>query len=93
MSQDREQRIFNAIDSLIAHVVPASPDEDEEEAQERHYGCFDLAKSILEKYAQGGLHPPLSVDTVRLTAIAAPALDPPPSHQTSTTPPTSSSAS
>lgn len=42
-------RITNAIDSLIAHVVPKQPNDTEEAAQERHDTCFELVKSVLER--------------------------------------------
>ncbi|KAL1844519.1 hypothetical protein VTK73DRAFT_2375 [Phialemonium thermophilum] len=48
MSHDRNHRISNAIDSLIAHLVPAVPGDDEETAQERHDNCFELVRSIIE---------------------------------------------
>ncbi|CAM1501082.1 Fc.00g102440.m01.CDS01 [Cosmosporella sp. VM-42] len=41
-------RITNAIDSLIAHLVPSDPDGDEEAAQERHDTCFELVNTILD---------------------------------------------
>lgn len=48
MSQDRNHRISSAIDSLIAHLVPADLQDDEETAQARHDNCFELVRSILE---------------------------------------------
>jgi gamma-tubulin complex component 3 len=42
-------RITNAIDSLITHIIPADPEEDERAAQERHDTCFELVKTIIEK--------------------------------------------
>lgn len=41
-------RISNAIDSLIGHLIPANPREDEETSQARHDDCFELVRSILE---------------------------------------------
>lgn len=41
-------RVTNAIDSLVAHLVPAAPHESEEAAQEHHDACFELAKGILD---------------------------------------------
>ncbi|KAF7545398.1 hypothetical protein G7046_g9574 [Stylonectria norvegica] len=41
-------RITNAIDSLIAHLVPSDANEDEDVAQERHDTCFELVKTILD---------------------------------------------
>ncbi|KND88868.1 Spindle pole body component alp6 [Tolypocladium ophioglossoides CBS 100239] len=41
-------RITSVIDSLIAHMVPSDPDEDENVAQERHDACFELVKSIID---------------------------------------------
>ncbi|KAK3326443.1 Spc98 family-domain-containing protein [Apodospora peruviana] len=49
MSQDRGHRISNAIDSLITHLIPSDPRNDEQAAQERHDACFDLVRSILER--------------------------------------------
>jgi gamma-tubulin complex component 3 len=44
-------RITNAIDSLIAHIVPTDPNDTDEAAQERHDTCFELVKSILDRFA------------------------------------------
>ncbi|KAJ4309489.1 Microtubule-nucleating Tub4p (gamma-tubulin) complex component [Fusarium piperis] len=41
-------RITNAIDSLITHLVPTNPDDTEEVAQERHDTCFEIVKSIID---------------------------------------------
>ncbi|KAM5352297.1 hypothetical protein ACJ41O_005020 [Fusarium nematophilum] len=41
-------RITNAIDSLIAHLVPSNPSDTEEAAQERHDTCFELVRSIID---------------------------------------------
>ncbi|KAH6899663.1 Spc98 family-domain-containing protein [Thelonectria olida] len=41
-------RITNAIDSLIAHIVPTDPNDTDEAAQQRHDTCFELVKSILD---------------------------------------------
>ncbi|KAH8911036.1 hypothetical protein BR93DRAFT_311421 [Coniochaeta sp. PMI_546] len=48
MSLERNSRISNAIDSLIAHLVPADPNDDDQTCQERHDNCFELVRSILE---------------------------------------------
>lgn len=53
MSSHAEQRIHNAVDSLIAHLVPHDTSEDEKTAQEHHDSCFKLVTSILQ-------HPPPS---------------------------------
>lgn len=42
-------RIANAVDSLIAHLVPPNPRESESAAQERHDACFALVKSIIDR--------------------------------------------
>ncbi|KAK4463385.1 Spc98 family-domain-containing protein [Cladorrhinum samala] len=49
MAHDRRNRISNAIDSLITHLVPSNPNDTEQQAQERHDGCFDLVRNILER--------------------------------------------
>ncbi|KAF4508283.1 hypothetical protein G6O67_004687 [Ophiocordyceps sinensis] len=41
-------RIANAIDSLIAHLVPQIPRQDESAARERHDACFARVKSIID---------------------------------------------
>lgn len=41
-------RVTNAIDSLITHLVPAKPHETEDAAQERHDASFELVKAILD---------------------------------------------
>ncbi|PHH61914.1 hypothetical protein CDD81_7719 [Ophiocordyceps australis] len=51
-------RIANAIDSLIAHLVPSSPDDDAEAAQARHNDCVQLVRSIIDSPA----HPAISPD-------------------------------
>ncbi|EON98199.1 putative spindle pole body component alp6 protein [Phaeoacremonium minimum UCRPA7] len=48
MSHERENRIYNAIDSLIAHIIPTDPEEGDDAAQERHDNCFELVKTILD---------------------------------------------
>ncbi|KAK3942277.1 Spc98 family-domain-containing protein [Diplogelasinospora grovesii] len=49
MSHDRSNRISNAIDSLITHLVPGDPQDDEQTAQERHDTCFELVRSIFQR--------------------------------------------
>jgi len=44
-------KLVDAVDRLITHIVPTNPKEDEEAAQERHDNCFELVKNILERYA------------------------------------------
>ncbi|KAH7326286.1 Spc98 family-domain-containing protein [Stachybotrys elegans] len=44
-------RITNAIDSLIAHIIPNDPHEDDAVAQQRHDACFELVKSIIDNPA------------------------------------------
>ncbi|OIW28516.1 hypothetical protein CONLIGDRAFT_380677 [Coniochaeta ligniaria NRRL 30616] len=48
MSLGNNSRISSAIDSLIAHLVPADPDDDDQTSKERHDNCFELVRSILE---------------------------------------------
>lgn len=48
MSLEKNSRVSSAIDSLIAHLVPADLDDDDQTSQERHDNCFELARSILE---------------------------------------------
>lgn len=48
MSANREHRIAGAVDSLIVHLVPNDPREDDEATQERHDNCFELVKTILD---------------------------------------------
>jgi gamma-tubulin complex component 3 len=50
MSQDKSSRIYSAVDSLIVHLVPTHPGEDTETAQERHDNCFELVRSIIDRY-------------------------------------------
>ena len=49
MPSVRGQRISNAIDSLITHLVPEDLEATEEAAREHHDTCFELVRSILEK--------------------------------------------
>ncbi|KAF6833905.1 Spindle pole body component alp6 [Colletotrichum musicola] len=58
MSAHREHRIAGAVDSLIAHLIPNDPHEDESASQERHDNCFELVKTILE----GPASPAISSD-------------------------------
>ncbi|WYZ41603.1 hypothetical protein EsH8_V_000498 [Colletotrichum jinshuiense] len=58
MSANREHRIAGAVDSLIAHLIPNDPHEDDAAAQERHDNCFELVKSILD----GPASPAISSD-------------------------------
>ncbi|PFH60410.1 hypothetical protein XA68_11032 [Ophiocordyceps unilateralis] len=41
-------RIANAIDSLVAHLVPRIPGQDEAEAKEHHDACVGLVRSIID---------------------------------------------
>lgn len=42
-------RIANAIDSLITHLIPINPHEDEDAAQQRHDNCFEFVKTLIER--------------------------------------------
>ncbi|KAL6921709.1 hypothetical protein ACHAPO_006995 [Fusarium lateritium] len=44
-------RITNAIDSLITHIVPSDPNDPDDVAQERHDTCFEIVKSIIDSPA------------------------------------------
>lgn len=48
MSLEGNSRVSNAIDSLIVHLVPANPSDDDQTSQEKHDSCFELVRSILE---------------------------------------------
>ncbi|KAL2757876.1 hypothetical protein ACRALDRAFT_1047822 [Sodiomyces alcalophilus JCM 7366] len=52
---NREHRIAGAIDSLIAHLVPSDPDEDEAVTQERYDNCFELVNAIIHGPASSSL--------------------------------------
>merc|ERR1712000_101168 len=41
-------RISNAIDNLVAHIVPRDPAQDDQAAQQHHDTCFELAKSLID---------------------------------------------
>ncbi|KAL2131507.1 hypothetical protein VTI74DRAFT_4949 [Chaetomium olivicolor] len=49
MANNQRSRVSNAIDSLITHLVPSNPNDDEHTAQERHDACFELVRNILER--------------------------------------------
>lgn len=49
MAPSKDDRVADAVERLIAHLIPADPREDEGVVQERHDYCFELVKSILEK--------------------------------------------
>ncbi|KAL2118614.1 hypothetical protein VTJ04DRAFT_8274 [Mycothermus thermophilus] len=50
MASTQRNRVNNAIDSLIAHLVPPVPGDDELTAQARHDESFELVRSILERH-------------------------------------------
>lgn len=43
-------RITNAIDNLVSHLVPRNPEDDDAAAQERHDNCFELVKTYIDRY-------------------------------------------
>lgn len=48
MSLEGNSRVCNAIDSLIAHLVPPNPNDDHQTSQQRHDSCWELVKSIID---------------------------------------------
>lgn len=50
MAPNKDDRVADAVDRLIAHLIPADPREDEEAVQERHDYCFELVKNVLARY-------------------------------------------
>lgn len=51
MAHNQRNRISAAIDSLITHLVPSDPNDDDETAQARHDACFELVRSVFERSA------------------------------------------
>jgi hypothetical protein len=49
MASNQRNRVSNAIDSLITHLVPGTPHDDEQAVQERHDACFELVRTILDR--------------------------------------------
>lgn len=49
MAPSKDDRVADAVERLITHLIPANPREDEGTVQERHDYCFELVKSVLEK--------------------------------------------
>lgn len=49
MAPNKDDRVADAVDRLITHLIPSDPNEDEEAAQERHDYCFELVKGVLER--------------------------------------------
>lgn len=49
MAPSKDDRVADAVERLITHLIPVDPREDEDTVQERHDYCFELVKSILEK--------------------------------------------
>jgi gamma-tubulin complex component 3 len=49
MANNNRNHISNAIDSLITHLVPINPNDDEQTAQERHDDSFELVRNIIEQ--------------------------------------------
>ncbi|KAI9813231.1 MAG: Microtubule-nucleating Tub4p (gamma-tubulin) complex component [Pycnora praestabilis] len=52
MADDTAQRIDDALASLVDAIIPIVADEDEGTADERHDDALELARSILDEYAQ-----------------------------------------
>lgn len=46
---DRDIRVGNAIESLITHIIPTNPYEDEETANERHETYLEMVQSLLNR--------------------------------------------
>lgn len=49
MAPSKDDRVADAVERLITHLIPVDPREDEGAVQERHDYCFELVKSVLEK--------------------------------------------
>ncbi|KAK4158520.1 spindle pole body component alp6 [Chaetomidium leptoderma] len=49
MANQQRNRVSNAIDSLITHLVPGNANDDEQTAQERHDVCFELVRTVFER--------------------------------------------
>ncbi|KAH6641724.1 Spc98 family-domain-containing protein [Chaetomium tenue] len=50
MANNNRNHISNAIDSLITHLVPINPNDDEQTAQEKHDESFELVRNIIEQH-------------------------------------------
>jgi gamma-tubulin complex component 3 len=50
MAPNKDNRIVDAVDRLIGHLIPTDPNEEEEVATERHDNCFELVRTILERF-------------------------------------------
>ena len=50
MSDEKAQRLDDALSSLVNTLIPTLLDEDEATADERHDDALDLARSIIEGY-------------------------------------------
>lgn len=83
MAPNKDDRVADAVDRLIAHLIPADPREHEEAVQERHDYCFELVKNVL---ARCGVRP-LDHFLLWLTNDAALGPSRRPSPPTSTMPP------
>jgi len=49
MSRSTEERVQDALQKLLARIVPTYPDEDDETADERFEQAFDVANDIIER--------------------------------------------
>ena len=54
MATNQRNRVSNAIDSLITHLVPGNANgpndaNDDDQAQERHDACFELVRTIFDR--------------------------------------------
>ncbi|KAH6627114.1 Spc98 family-domain-containing protein [Chaetomium sp. MPI-SDFR-AT-0129] len=55
MANNQRNRVANAIDSLITHLVPANVHDDEQTAQERHDASFEIVRDILDSPSSPGI--------------------------------------
>ncbi len=49
MAANQRNRVSNAIDSLITHLVPARPGDDDQAAQDRHDASFELVRAMFDR--------------------------------------------
>ena len=69
MAPNKDDRVADAVDRLIAHLIPSDPNEDAGAAQQRHDYCFELVKSVLERCAGPRASPPAALAWLTTPAV------------------------
>lgn len=60
-------RLSNAIDNLVGHLVPNNPRESQDVSQQRHDKCIRMTKTILERFVENHCYSDIYFFSVSLT--------------------------